>query len=50
MGVVITEEQAPATIPAVAWTVTISAWDGFFLVSSVYPKLLEIKKADDIRN
>lgn len=34
MGVVITEEQAPAIIPAVAWTVTISMWDGFFCVLS----------------
>ena len=35
MGVVITDEQAPATIPAVAWTVTISIWDGFLSISSL---------------
>lgn len=33
IGVVITEEQAPAIVPAAAWTVTISKWDGLFSAS-----------------
>lgn len=33
IGVVIIDEQAPAIVPAVAWTTTSSDWDGFFCES-----------------